>query len=137
MAIATFAIVSLAFGATYLEAMLPGGLPLGNAVTAIGLCAAAGAAVALSTRGTALRRVSLASLIAAAAWLPVSITLAGNLALNFGGGRGLVWVVLSLGICAGVLGALAWALVRRIIERINGFSLALNLRRSRRRRPTA
>lgn len=115
LAIAAFAVLSLAYGATYLEAMLPGGLPFGNALTALGLYAAAGAAVVLSARGTALRAVSLASLIAAAAWLPVSIALAGNLTLNFGGGRGLTWVVLSLGVVTGVLGALVWALAAALL----------------------
>lgn len=82
---------------------------------AVGLCAAAGAAVVLSARGTALRAVSLAWLIAAAAWLPISISLAGNLALNFGGGRGFAWIVFTLAVVAGVLGSLAWALVSALL----------------------
>ena len=86
--IAAFALLSLVSGASYLETELPGGLPIGNALTAIGLSAAAGAAAALSTRRTVLRRLSMGSLIAAVIWLPVSIALAGNLALNFQGGRG-------------------------------------------------
>ena len=110
LVIAAFAVLSLVSGASYLETMLPGGLPLGNALTAIGLCAAAGSAVGLSARGTALRLVSVASLIGAAAWLPVSIALAGNLTLNFHGGRGDVWLVLSAVIAAAVLCALGWAL---------------------------
>ena len=111
LVIAAFAVLSLVSGASYLETMLPGGLPLGNALTAIGLCAAAGSAVGLSARGTALRLVSVASLIGAAAWLPASIALAGNLTLNFfHGGRGDVWLVFSADIAAGVLCALGWAL---------------------------
>jgi hypothetical protein len=128
LAITAFAVLSLASGATYLEAMLPGGLPAGNALAALGLCTAAGAAVGLSARGTALRAVSVASLIAAVAWLPVSVALAGNLTLNLGGGRGLAWVVLSLGVTAGVLCALIWALAaaallalrRRANHRVSG-----------------
>ena len=88
LVVAAFAVLSLVSGASYLENMLPGGLPVGNALTAIGLCAAAGSAVGLSARRTTLRMVSVASLIGAAAWLPVSIALAGNLTLNFHGGRG-------------------------------------------------
>jgi len=110
LVIAAFAGLSLAFGAAYLEETLPGGLPLGNALTALGLCAAAGAAIGLSARGTALRSMSLVSLIAAAAWLPASVVLAGNLALNFGGARGLAWVALSLAVVVGVLCVLVWAL---------------------------
>ena len=110
LAVAAFAVLSLVSGAAYLETMLPGGLPVGNALTAIGLCAAAGSAVGLSARRTTLRLVSVASLIGAAAWLPVSIALAGNLTLNFHGGRGSVWLALSAIIAAAVLCALGWAL---------------------------
>ena len=105
-----FAVLSLMSGASYLETSLPGGLPFGNALAALCLCAIAGASVTLSARGTALRSMSLVSLTAAAAWLPASIALAGNLALNFGGGRGLAWSVLSLGIGSLVLLSLVWAL---------------------------
>jgi hypothetical protein len=110
LAIAALTVVALASGATYLEAMLPGGLPLGNALAALGLCAVGGAAVALSAQETALRTMAVASLIAAAAWLPVSIVLAGNLALNFGGERGLAWVILSLGIVVLLLISFIWTL---------------------------
>jgi hypothetical protein len=110
LAIAALTVVALASGATYLEATLPGGLPVGNALTALGLCAIGGAAVALSARGTALRTMAVASLIAAAAWLPVSVVLAGNLALNFGNGRGLAWAILSLGIVVLLLISFIWTL---------------------------
>lgn len=115
--LAAFALLSLVSGASYLETMLPGGLPLGNALTAIGLCAAAGAAVGLSARRTALRLASVASLIGAAAWLPASIALAGNLRLNFHGGNGVAWLVLSVAIAAAVLGVSAWALVASLLAR--------------------
>ena len=115
LAVFVFAVLSLVFGASYLEALLPGGLPFGNALTALGLCSAAGAAVALSARGTALRIASLAALVAAAVWLPVSVALAGNLALNLGSGRGLVWLVFSFAVAAGVLGVLVWALVATLL----------------------
>lgn len=115
--IAAFSLLSLIRGASYLETTLPGGLPFGNALTAIGLCAAAGAAVSLSAGNTALRRMSVASLIGAAAWLPVSIALAGNLTLNFREGRGDAWLAFSAAIGAAVLGALGWALVASVIAR--------------------
>ena len=97
--------------------MLPAASRSVNALTAIGLCAAAGSAVGLSAPRTALRLVSVASLIGAAAWLPVSIALAGNLTLNFHGGRGGFWLVLSAVIAAAVLGALGWALVASLLAR--------------------
>lgn len=109
LAIAAFAIFSLASGADVLGDELPGGLPWGNALAAIGLCAAAGAAVALGKRGTALRAAAWLALAAAATWLPVSILLAGNAALNFTGGRGSAWWAFSLAVIAGVVAVLVWA----------------------------
>jgi hypothetical protein len=120
MAFAAFTALSLVLGAPYLETRLPGGLPLGNALAGLGLCAMAGAAVVLSARGTALRIASLASLVGAALWLPASVALAGNLELNFGGGRGSVWLALSLAVVANVGCTLFWALVASVLARIRG-----------------
>ncbi|QSX74246.1 hypothetical protein HIV01_013740 [Lysobacter arenosi] len=96
-------------GAAWIESELPGGLPAGNALAALSLCALAAVPVAMSVPGTALRRASLAVLIAAAAWLPISIALAGNLALNFAGDRGGIWLMVTLAVIVGVAGTLLWA----------------------------
>ena len=117
LALTAFALLSLVMGASYLETMLPGGLPIGNALSAIGLCAPAGAAVALSSSRTALRRVSVAALIAAISWLPVSIALAGNLALNFQGDRGEAWLIFSAAVGVAVFCTLGWALIAALISR--------------------
>lgn len=117
LVVAAVALLSLAFGASYLETMLPGGLPLGNAITAIGLCAAAGSAIGLSARRTILRLVSVVSLIGAVAWLPVSVALAGNLTLNFHGGHGVAWLSLSVGIVATVFCTLTWALAATLLAK--------------------
>lgn len=124
LAIAVAAVLSLVFGASYLEAALPGGLPLGNALAALGLCAMAGAAVTLSVRRTALRAVSLASLAAAVAWLPASVVFAGNLALNFVSGRGEAWLALSAVVVVGVLCSLLWALAGSLLAKYRGAGAA-------------
>jgi hypothetical protein len=124
LATAGFAIASLASGASYLEAPLLGGLPFGNALAALGLCATAGIAVELSSRGTTLRAVPLAALAAATAWLPASIALAGNLTLNFTDGRGAVWLAFSLAVVAGVTTAVVWALVAALLARLRLSSAA-------------
>ena len=111
-------IAALLAGGTLLEAPLPGGLPLGNLVTACTLCAPAGVAVGLSPQKTLVRYFSLASLVAACAWLPVSIALAGNLSLNFEGASGEMWLVLNLVTFVAVYCSLAWALVVRRLIRI-------------------
>lgn len=110
------AFLLLVGGAPVLERPLPGGLPFGNATAALGLCALAGAPLALSARGTALRGVALGVFLAAVAWLPVSVALAGNLALNFGGGRGAAWMVFSLAVLGAALVALLWALATRVVR---------------------
>lgn len=117
LAIAAFALGSLLSGAPWLEATLPGGLPAGNALAALALCALAGAAVAMGRRGTAPWTLSVAALAAASAWLPLSIVLAGNLALNFDDGRGDAWVLLSLVVLALVLCSLVCALVAALRRR--------------------
>lgn len=117
LAIAVFALTSLALGASYLDTTLPGGLPLGNALAALGLCAAAAAAFGLSTPGTVLRLAALMSLFTAAVWLPVSILLADDLQLNFSGEPGLAWIVFSLVVVIDVLGTLLWALTASLLAR--------------------
>lgn len=109
---------ALATGAAWLGLELPGGLPVGKLLAALGLCFLAGAAFTLSPRGTARRVAAGAALACAASWLPLSVALAGNLALNFEYGRGAAWLGFTQGVVGLVLGALAWALaaaLRRLL----------------------
>lgn len=85
LAVAGASMASLVPGAGYLGVALPGGLPLGNAIAALGLVCLARASVAL----------------------------AGNLLLNFAGWRGSVWLGFSLVIHVAALCTLAWALTSR------------------------
>lgn len=120
LAVVVFVVLSLLRGASYLETPLPGGLPLGNVLAALGLCAMAGAATALSLRGTGLRTAALASLVGAALWLPASVLLAGNPQLNFGGGRGATWLVFSVAVFAYACTTLLWALGASVLAKIRG-----------------
>ncbi len=113
---AAFALYSLLSGAWYLEAPLPGGLPAGNALAAIGMCFAAWAAIILGPRGAAFRIVSRSALFASVVWLPVSIALAGNPSLNFSDGHGVAWLVFSAITAALVLCSLVWASIRSLIS---------------------
>ncbi len=109
LALAAAALAAVLSGGDYLERLLPGGLPLGNALVALGLVAAASAAWVLAPRRTWVAAASGIVLLLAAAWLPVSIALAGNLALNFSDDRGSTWWVFSLGLLLAILGSLVWA----------------------------
>lgn len=115
--IALAAISSLVSGASYLEVLLPSGLPIGNALAEVALSFPAGAAVALSQPHTWLRRIAAASLLIGLAWLPISIALAGNLALNFSGSHGAVWMGFTLAITLAVFGVLGWAFISRVFLR--------------------
>lgn len=120
LAVTGFALLSLASGAEYLDVMLPGGLPLGNLLTALGLCSAAGVAFRLSRPATALGVAAIASLVGAGAWLPASILLAGNLSLNFSGWRGTAWLLFSLVVALVVISTLAWALLASLLAMRRG-----------------
>lgn len=115
LAIAVVSVASLVSGADYLEFVLPGGLPVGNAVSALGLVCAAVVPVLLSAHGSVLRTAAVVTLGAAIVWLPASTALAGNLELNFTGWRGSVWLGLSLVIHLAVLCTLAWAFIGRLL----------------------
>lgn len=115
--VAVASTAALMSGESFLEVPLPGGLPAGNLLAAIALCSLAVAAVGLSRPGTLLWHLSITSLLAASAWLPVSIALAGNLALNFDGFRGQLWIWMSLAVIALVLLAALAAAIDRLVRK--------------------
>lgn len=104
-------LAGLVTGADLVQQVLPGGLPVGNAVAAAALLCFAGAAVQLSTAPGWVAWTARVSLGMAVAWLPLSALLAGNLQLNFHGDAGTLWAwltALTLGLalvsfaCAGI-----------------------------------
>lgn len=101
---------ALVSGAGYLEWVLPGGLPVGNVLAAAVLCPLAGAAFLLSPPDSIRHRASTLALFAAILWLPISVALAGNLALNFSGVGGTTWLAFSSLTVIAVLGSLLWAI---------------------------
>jgi len=120
LAIALFAFASLIVSAPYLLWLLPGGLPFGNALTATGLCSAALFAYLLSNPNTALRWIAIIAVVLSFLWLPISIGLAGNLALNFNGTSGLAWGWYTLATLVFVLTSMLWAMVRGLFHRLFG-----------------
>lgn len=117
IAVTVFAMASLVTGAGYLVRTLPGGLPIGNALTSLGLVCAAAATIRVSHGRRWRARIAWLALIAAVAWLPVSIAWAGNLTLSFGGDRGAYWFPYTFATAALVLGSLLWALVAAAVSR--------------------
>lgn len=101
---------SLVLGGSHLEILLPGGLPIGNALAAVMLGAASAAAVLFAGARPRLRALAWVALVAALAWLPASVLLAGNAALVFANGHGDAWTRLTLGTLVLVSIALVLAL---------------------------
>ncbi len=108
--LASLCFMAIASGGAFIETTLPGGLPLGNAIVAVGLCALALASVMLSPNSGWQRRVCSGVFILSVLWLPVSLLLARNLLLNFGGRNGDIWIVFTLAVLALALGCWLWAL---------------------------
>ena len=103
---------ALFFAPEYLVRYRISGLPILNAITAIGLCTASAAAIRLSSRGSVHEALSVAAFIGSILWLPLSIGLAGNLNLNFSGTRGDTWIWMNLFTFPIVLITFVWALLR-------------------------
>jgi hypothetical protein len=115
--VACACIGALVAGAAVVDRVLPGGLPFGNLLAAAGLCALAGAAFALSPAVTPRRRIAKIVLIVAALWLPLSVALAGNLALDFSGARGSLWLAATAIVVLSALCSFAWAAAAFLLRR--------------------
>lgn len=114
---AVLAACLLASGWDGLEATLPGGLPLGNAVSAASLVLGAWAAFRLSAPGSWVRRFAAFALAVALSWLPLSIALAGNLELNFSGSTGAPWLAFTAFAAIAAFGSLLAAVAARGMAR--------------------
>jgi hypothetical protein len=122
LALAAICMVLLLSGTSYAERVLPGGLPLGNALASVGLSSFAGTAFYVSPVQSVRRRISGTVLVGAVLWLPISIALAGNLALNFSGSRGTVWMIFSYATLIAVLGSLTFAIAGELRNLFHGTS---------------
>ena len=115
---AALCFATLGSGTELLGVPLPGGLPAGNALAWLGLLACSTAALILAAGSAVLRILAWLALAISAAWLPASIVLAGNLALNFSGVLGSYWLsasaVLLVLVVTILLLATASAIVRRL-----------------------
>lgn len=116
-ALALLALVLLGSGWTGLENLLPGGLPVGNALSALAMIFAAGAAVLFSIAGSRVRGFSRAALLVAVLWLPASIALAGNLELNFRESTATAWFAFTVLAFVASFGALLVALATSLMRR--------------------
>ncbi|MEL6950920.1 MAG: hypothetical protein AAGM16_12500 [Pseudomonadota bacterium] len=70
---------------TWMEALLPGGLPFGNLLVAAGMVCAGLTGMAYSESGSVLRLLSIVTTMVSLAWIPVGLATSGNLNFNFYG----------------------------------------------------
>ncbi len=81
--VVVFVFYSLFTGRAYLIWTMPGGLPFGNFLAALGLTAASASGICIHKYRSTLWMIALLSLMLSVAWLPVAIYQAGNMELNF------------------------------------------------------
>lgn len=118
LAVLAFVIASLAAGAGYLEVLLPRGLPLGNVLVPAGLCAGALVPLVVGPPASAVRTLAAVALALSLLWLPVSVGLSGNLAIDgLQGWRGAAWLGFSAVTALLVLVALVWGLAGAAVRR--------------------
>ncbi|MFM6987970.1 MAG: hypothetical protein ACKOXG_04795 [Arenimonas sp.] len=104
--LAAFSMYTILSGSDYLNALLPGGLPLGNVLAAAVFLGVSGAAYLLAKQRKVLGRIAAIVLAASILWLPVSIALARNASLNFAGWNGTLWFLFTVGLLLAAIGTL-------------------------------
>lgn len=96
-------------GASALDQDLPFGLNAGVAAAALALVLAGVGPAWLAGPGARFSVVSRIALVAAVAWLPVSMALAGGVELRYSGWRTVAWLVLTAFVLLSLLAS--WGLL--------------------------
>lgn len=104
-------------GSELLDVELPFAFPAGNIVAAVMLMGIAAVPVLSSAPGSRLRTVAKLTLVAAIAWLPVSMAIAGGMQLHYSGWQSWVWIAYTLALMLAAPVVLAWAMVAALLRR--------------------
>jgi hypothetical protein len=104
-------------GSELLDVELPFDFPAGNIAAAVMLAGLAAIPVLASVPGSRLRVVAKATLVAAIAWLPVSMAIAGGMQLHYSGWQGWLWMAYTLALLVAVPVVLGWAIVAALLQR--------------------
>lgn len=104
-------------GSELLDVELPFDFPAGNIAAAVMLVAMAAIPVLSSMPGSRLRAVAKATLVAAIAWLPVSMAIAGGMQLHYSGWQSWLWMAYTLALLLAVPVVLGWAIVAALLQR--------------------
>lgn len=104
-------------GSELLDVELPFDFPAGNIAAAVMLVAMAAIPVLSSMPGSRLRAIAKATLVAAIAWLPVSMAIAGGMQLHYSGWQSWLWMAYTLALLLAVPVVLGWAIVAALLQR--------------------
>lgn len=104
-------------GSELLDVALPFDFPAGNIAAAVMLAGLAAIPVLASVPGSRLRAVAKATLVAAIAWLPVSMAIAGGMQLHYSGWQSWLWITYTLALLLAVPVVFVWAIVAALLQR--------------------
>ena len=104
-------------GSELLDVELPFDFPAGNIAAAVMLVAIAAIPVLSSVPGSRLRAIAKATLVAAIAWLPVSMAIAGGMQLHYSGWQSWLWMTYTLALLLAVPVVLGWAILAALLQR--------------------
>ncbi len=104
-------------GSELLDVELPFDFPAGNIAAAVMLVGLAAIPVLSSMPGSRLRAVAKATLVAAIAWLPVSMAIAGGMQLSYSGWQSWAWMIYTLALLLAAPVVLGWAIVAALLQR--------------------
>lgn len=104
-------------GSDLLDVELPFSFPAGNIAAAVMLVALAAVPVLSSPPGSRLRAIAKATFVAAIAWLPVSMAIAGGMQLHYSGWQSWVWIAYTLALMLAVPIVLGWTIVATLLQR--------------------
>jgi hypothetical protein len=117
LAIAGFAGWLLFSGSELLDVELPFDFPAGNIAAAVMLAGLAAIPVLASAPGSRLRAFAVTTLVAAIAWLPVSMAIAGGMQLHYSGWQSWLWITYTLALLLAVPVVFGWAIVAALLQR--------------------
>lgn len=111
-------------GSELLDVELPFDFPAGNIAAAVVLVAIAAIPVLSSASGSRLHSLAKAALVAAIAWLPVSMAIAGGMQLHYSGWQAWFWMAYTCAVLLAVPILLGWSIVAALLQRRKRASVA-------------
>lgn len=104
-------------GSELLDVALPFDFPAGNIAAAVVIVAIAAIPVVSSATGSRLRNFAKVALVAAIAWLPLSMAIAGGMQLHYSGWQAWLWMAYTCAVLLAMPILLGWSIVAAVLHR--------------------